>query len=95
MADLYIYYRVPAQHVEALLPRVRAMQARVAKGAARCQLKCRSNGDAAGQTWMEVYQQVTPEFETQLASAALAAGLAGFIEGARHTEVFAEFTPCA
>ncbi len=95
MADLYIYYRVPAQHVDALLPRVRAMQARVAKGAARCQLKHRADGGSGSQTWMEVYQQVAPEFEAHLASAVQAAGLAEFIEGTRHTEVFTEFTPCA
>ena len=95
MADLYIYYQVSAANAGVLLPRVRAMQARIARGAGRCQLKHRSSADGATQTWMEVYQQVSSTFEAELADALAKSGIAALIAGARHTEVFTEFNSCA
>jgi hypothetical protein len=95
MADLYIYYQVPAAQAERLLPRVRAMQALVAKGAARCKLKRRPGEQDGCQTWMEVYMHVSAAFEADLAAAVAASSIMELIDGTRHTEVFTEFTPCA
>lgn len=95
MADLYIYYQVSAQHAAQLHTRVRALQATVARGAARCQLKRRPAPIGDPQTWMEVYQQVSATFEAELAVAVAASGIAALIDGTRHTEVFTEFTTCA
>jgi hypothetical protein len=44
---------------------------------------------------MEVYQNADEAFRAALEHAGLDAGLAGLVEGPRHTEVFTDLTPCA
>ena len=94
MVDLYVYYKVRDEHAAALLPLVRALQARVAgPGAARLQ---RRPGNKDGlQTWMEVYPDVPLDFAAGLEKAAASAGLEGLVKGPRHVEVFTEIPPCA
>ncbi|MFC0170363.1 DUF4936 family protein [Pseudoduganella danionis] len=94
--DLYIYYRVAEAQAAALLPQVQAMQAALdACHGVQCALKRRPDSKDGLQTWMEVYGGCAPAFETELAQAVAAAGLAAHIDGARHTEVFVDIAPCA
>ncbi|HEY0064844.1 MAG TPA: DUF4936 family protein [Telluria sp.] len=92
MADLYIYYRVRDEHAAQLAPRVRAMQA--AMGTAG-QLKRRPGSSDGLQTWMEIYSATPAGFEAALALAVHDAGIAPWIAGERHTEVFTDLDPCA
>lgn len=94
MVDLYVYYKVRDEHAAALLPLVRALQARVAgPGAARLQRRPDSRDGL--QTWMEVYPGVPGTFAATLDTALAGAGLDGLVEGPRRVEVFMEFPPCA
>ncbi|MFD2367943.1 DUF4936 family protein [Pseudoduganella sp. GCM10020061] len=86
MNDLYIYYRVRPANAQALAPLVRGMQAALGSG----QLKRRPGEKDGLQTWMEVYPSAGPDFPVRLAAAASDAGLARYIEGERHTEVFTD-----
>jgi hypothetical protein len=86
MTDLYIYYRVPETAAAALAPRVRAMQAALGMG----QLKRRPEAPDGMQTWMEVYPAAPPDLAGRLARAVQEAGIAPYIDGARHTEVFVD-----
>jgi hypothetical protein len=94
--SLYCYYRVGADHAAQLLPLVRRMQAKLAPGCAfGTGLKVRpATGDSL-QTWMEIYDGTCAGFDEQLAAAVDAAGIAGLVEGNRHTEAFMEMPPCA
>jgi len=94
--DLYIYYRVDETQAAALLPQVHAMQAGLAAASGvHTALKRRPESKDGLQTWMEVYGATPPDFADMLAQAVAQAGLAGFISGARHTEVFVDVVPCA
>lgn len=96
MIDLYVYYKVRAEHAAHLDPLVRAMQARLARDAGvAVQLKRRPEARDGLQTWMEVYPGVADTFPALLETAAADAGLAPLTEGPRRTEVFVEFTACA
>ncbi|GGY00808.1 DUF4936 family protein [Massilia dura] len=98
--DLYVYYRVRTGDAASLLPRVRALQGRLAAthGVAP-QLKRRPASvdcDPDGvQTWMEVYPAATAGFAEALAQAVGASGLGALIAGPRHTEVFMDIPSCA
>jgi len=96
MVDLYVYYKVAAADAAALAPQVAAMQARLAHSeGVQAQLK-RRPGDKDGlQTWMEVYPGVPAAFESALADAFDAAGIAPLLAGARRAEVFTDLLPCA
>jgi hypothetical protein len=96
MTDLYVYYKVRAENAARLEPLVRAMQARLAAihGVAG-QVKRRPLANDGVQTWMEVYPAAGEAFNAALADAERQAGLAGLIDGPRHTEVFTDLTPCA
>ena len=94
--DLYIYYRVPAAQAAELQERAAAMQ--------RClreeygivaELKRRPEEKDGCQTWMEVYEAVPPGFEDALERALAREGLAGLIDGQRHTEIFVDVCSCA
>lgn len=91
MSDLYIYYRVRDEHAARLAPRVRAMQAALGSG----QLKRRPGASDGVQTWMEIYPDAPPGFDTALALAVRQAALPELIAGERHTEVFMDLDPCA
>lgn len=96
MRDLYIYYQVREADAPALLPRVAAMQAALARQhGVTGQLKRRPETQQGLQTWMEVYPSTGEAFGAALAAAAEQAGLAALIAGARHIEVFMEMAPCA
>lgn len=106
MIDLYVYYKVREADAAALAPRVRAMQARLAGGAAperswQCigQLKRRPETRDGLQTWMEVYPACDAAFAAAVEAAAQGAGLAALIQGPRRAEVFVDLpedaTPCA
>ena len=90
--DLYIYYHVRSEHAASLGPRVRAMQASLPIAG---QLKRRPGERDGRQTWMEVYLDSGDGFESALAQAVQQAGLAAWIDGERHTEVFTEISTCA
>jgi hypothetical protein len=96
MIDLYVYYKVPAQHAARLEPLVRAMQAGLAAAHATAPLLKRRPGESDGvQTWMEVYPAVNDSFAGALARAAADAGVAELLAGPRHAEVFMDLTTCA
>ncbi|PWF43941.1 DUF4936 family protein [Massilia glaciei] len=102
MFDLYIYYQVRAADADALAPRVRAMQDRLAAdhGVAG-QLKRRPGAKDSRQTWMEIYPATAAGFDAALAAAVQDAALSELTDGHRHIEVFTDITditditPCA
>jgi hypothetical protein len=96
MIDLYVYYKVREPDAAALAPRVRALQAQVARQhGVRPQLKRRPEARDGLQTWMEVYPGVDTGFAALLDTAAQAAGVAVFTDGPRRAEIFTDLTPCA
>lgn len=95
MSDLYVYYRVARRNRAALLPRVDALLAALAYASGVAgQLKYRPTGDGGDQTWMEVYPAIPAGFDAVLAAAVVDAGLAGLIDGPRHSEIFMDLIPC-
>ncbi|HEU4852544.1 MAG TPA: DUF4936 family protein [Telluria sp.] len=86
MNDLYVYYRVRSADGPALEALVRAMQQALGAG----QLKRRPGEKDGKQTWMEVYPSAADDFAARLSAAADQAGLARYIDGERHTEVFTD-----
>lgn len=95
--DLYVYYKVQAAHAAGLQGAVIAMQSALsaAHGVAG-QLKRRPEAADGVQTWMEVYPAVAGEaFVAALQAAAAEAGLARWISGQRHVEMFEDLPPCA
>lgn len=96
MRDLYIYYQVREADAPALLPRVSAMQAALARQrGVTGQLKRRPESREGLQTWMEVYPATDEGFAGMLAAAVEQAGVPALIAGARHVEVFMDMLPCA
>ena len=96
MIDLYVYYKVREPDAAALAPRVRALQAQVARQhGVQPQLKRRPEAHDGLQTWMEVYPGVAADFPARLATAANGEDLAGLIAGPRRTEIFTDLSPCA
>lgn len=95
--DLYVYYKVQAAQAAGLQVAVIAMQSALsaAHGVAP-QLKRRPQAVDGVQTWMEVYPCVAGAgFLDLLDAAAAQAGLARWIEGPRHVEIFEDLPPCA
>jgi hypothetical protein len=90
MTDLYVYYKVRESDAAALAPRVRAMQAALARDGIAVQLKRRPESKDGMQTWMEVYPGVADAFQARLDEAAAHAGLAGLVAGPRRAEVFVD-----
>lgn len=96
MKDLYIYYQVREEQVQALEARVRAMQHRLAEDSGVApQLKRRPESKDGLQTWMEIYPVVGESFADLLESAVQQAGLLSLTAGARHVETFMDLPPCA
>lgn len=95
--DFYVYYKVQDAAAADLQAAVIAMQAALAgaHGVAP-QLKRRPPGADGAQTWMEVYPGVTQAaFAPALDAAVAQAGLARWIAGSRHVELFEDLPPCA
>ena len=84
-----MYYEVARADGPSLVPRIRAMQAKLAGDARLARLARRTDAAAAGttETWMEVYEGVSADFESRLAALVDAHGLAGST-GVRHVERF-------
>lgn len=96
MKDLYIYYQVREEQVQALEARVRAMQHRLAQDSGVApQLKRRPETRDGLQTWMEIYPVVGDGFAALLDDAVQQAGLLSLTAGARHVEAFMDLPPCA
>ncbi len=95
--DLYVYYKVQAAHAATLQEAVIAMQSSLAAAhGVAPQLKRRPQAANGVQTWMEVYPAVAGEaFLDLLGTAAAKAGLAQWIAGPRHVEIFEDLPPCA
>jgi hypothetical protein len=96
MKDLYIYYKVRAEHADELELRLRMMQAELGLATGIYgELKRRPEAKDGVQTWMECYLATGNGFDAALAAAALAASLSELIVGERHSEVFVDVSSCA
>ncbi|MBL8437925.1 MAG: DUF4936 family protein [Zoogloeaceae bacterium] len=86
--NLYVYYTVQPDQVAACRAAVRAIQSRLNQPAS---LLCREDDPA---TWMEIYEDVGPEFAERLEAEAQQQGFAAFLapHSRRHLE---RFVPCA
>jgi len=95
--DLYVYYKVQAAHAAGLQGAVYAMQTALsATHGVAAQLKRRPEAPEGVQTWMEVYPAVAGvAFLAALNAAVADAGLARWIDGPRHVEIFEDLPPCA
>jgi len=95
--DLYVYYKVQAAQAAGLQGAVIAMQSALsAAHGVQAQLKRRPEAPEGVQTWMEVYPAVAGHaFLAALDAAAVQAGLARWIAGPRHVEIFEDLPPCA
>ncbi|WP_028105073.1 DUF4936 family protein [Pseudoduganella violaceinigra] len=94
--DLYVYYKVQAGQAASLQQAVMAMQAGLAAAhGIAAQLKRRPEAPEGVQTWMEVYPAAPASLHVELANAVAQAGLARWISGPRHMEVFEDMPPCA
>lgn len=95
--DLYVYYKVQAAHAASLQEAVIAMQSVLsAVHGVAAQLKRRPQAQDGVQTWMEVYPAVAGDaFFATLEAAVAEAGLARWISGPRHVEMFEDLPPCA
>lgn len=94
--DLYIYYRVRAIDAGLFQEKALAMQHDLARECAIVTaLKRRPDEQDGMHTWMEVYLDVTENFETRLNQAVAASRLSSLIAGTRHTEQFLDVPSCA
>lgn len=90
---VYVYYRVSPAKSAALRALVESMQAQLHRD---CGLSGRLRrrpepGPDGEETWMEVYENVTPELEALLEEAARRSGIEFHISGPRHSERFIDF----
>ncbi len=94
--DLYIYYRVSAEHAALLQQQLRAMQsALAAQWQVETDIKRRPELQDQLQTWMEIYRQVPEGFLSALHKAVTLAGIEALIDGPRHLETFVDLDACA
>jgi hypothetical protein len=87
---LYVYYKVPADQAPILRPVARALLERMRSHCAFASLRRRPHvpGDEAPQAWLEVYEDVRPEFEATFAAALTAQAAAALRGCERHIEWF-------
>jgi hypothetical protein len=96
MNDLYIYYKVRAEHADQLEMHLRIMQAEIgAHTGVYGDVKRRPEAKDGVQTWMESYLATPAGFEAALAAAVQEACILSLIDGARHTEIFTDLQACA
>lgn len=94
--DLYIYYRVAAASAQQFNSAATAMQTKLSlQHRVSSALKRRPEIEDDHHTWLEVYSSVPPDFTNIVEQAAAQNGLTAFIEGPRHTELFATISSCA
>lgn len=100
MRELFIYYRSPVQHAEAVRATVHRFQAQLSLGhpGLRARLLRRPEVVDGRITWMETYSMAPMNADFTLSDGlqrqieACALELHDLIDGVRHTEVF---VPCA
>ncbi len=98
----YVYYRVAPAQAAQLLPKVLAMQARLAQELT-LETSLQQRVDAANEqavlTWMEIYRASGKlHAETvlqQLQQAVSEADILAYLQGERHLECFMDIQPCA
>ena len=90
MHHLYVYYKVRTADRVLLAAQVRRIQALLGDGTGGA-LRRRVDNDDDTETWMEVYENVGPDFEARLDDAVAKARLAEWIAGPRHVERFFDF----
>jgi hypothetical protein len=96
MNDLYVYYKVRKEHADQLEMHLRIMQAEIgANTGIYGDIKRRPLAKDGVQTWMESYLATAAGFEQTLDAAVREAGLAAWIDGERHCEIFTDLDPCA
>ena len=94
--DMYIYYRVPSNHAQALRTCVMKMQEDLMRECGIvAAIKRRPEEEDGHQTWMEIYLAVEKDFGAILKRAEDAAELNSLISGERHTELFLDLSLCA
>ncbi|WP_395825175.1 DUF4936 family protein [Collimonas sp.] len=94
--DLYVYYWVAAAKAQQFHSAATAMQAGLSQQyRVVSALKRRPEIEDDRHTWMEVYASVPPDFAQIVEQAAVQHELARFIEGPRHSELFANISSCA
>lgn len=94
--DLYIYYRVSAEHAASLQQQLLAMQSALAtQWNVETDIKRRPELQDQRQTWMEIYRQVPAGFLSTLHQAVTLAGIEALIDGPRHLETFVDLDACA
>ncbi len=94
--DLYIYYRVRADHAASLQKQLQAMQSELAaQWQVETGIKRRPELQDQLQTWMEIYRQVPEGFLPALHKAVTLAGIEALIDGPRHLETFVDLDACA
>lgn len=93
--DLYIYYRVPAQHARALQKKITVMQCALReRWPVTTALKRRPELKEGCETWMEIYRQVPEDFQAALTSAVAQAQVEDLTDGQRHLEIFVDMPEC-
>lgn len=93
MKHLYIYYRVRPEFTDQAHALILEIHARVQErtGIRARLLQKIDSTDEAQQTWMEVYENVTSDFETVLDEMIRNAQFFRFVEAGRHVERFVEY----
>jgi hypothetical protein len=85
---LYVYYKVTQDRAASALERVQSLQAELNVPNARILKRDEQGGQVA--TWMEIYEDVSSDFEERLALA-VARHACASLTGPRHVERFADF----
>jgi hypothetical protein len=93
--DCYIYYRVPVALQSEALEQAGLLQAGLAKAGLAGELKRRPQASNDLHTWMEVYKDIPPNFDTMLQQALQQTSLPSLIQGDRHFEYFVDAMTCA
>jgi len=90
---LYVYYRVSPMTAPALRDLVEALQAGLSQrsGQAFYLRRRPESGPDGEETWMEVYENLTPELELALDNEVARSGIEALITGTRHSERFIDF----
>lgn len=93
--DLFIYYRVPAEHAAQMQKKVTVMQAALSEHwPVSAALKRRPELQEGCETWMEIYSQVPDDFPAALESAVHQGQLLALTQGQRHIEIFVDIPAC-
>lgn len=90
---VYVYYRVSPAKSTALRALVESMQAQLSRDCGLSgHLRRRPEAGPDGEeTWMEVYENLTPELEALLQETVKGSGIESLISGPRHGERFIDF----